>query len=65
MRVLLFALGLAAAVACVAAANLVLLGYGREKHDPVGRLNPVAPLSATAPVPPVVTEPDHEDGRDD
>ena len=32
------------ALAAVVAANVLLLGYGRDRHDPVGRLSPVASL---------------------
>ena len=38
----------AVALAAVVAANVLLLGYGRDRHDPVGRLSPVANLPATS-----------------
>jgi hypothetical protein len=67
MRSLLLALAVAVAVGCIAAANVVLLGYGNKRHDQVGRLNPVASFSGGAPARPVVQvpEPEHGDGRDD
>ena len=39
------------ALAAVVAVNVLLLAYGGDRHDPVGRLSPVADL----PAPPVVT----------
>ena len=41
----------AVALAAVVAANVLLLGYGGDRHDPVGRLSPVAQLSPVARLP--------------
>lgn len=46
-RILLLVLAVAAAAAAV---NLVLLGYVGDRHDPVGKLSPVAPGIVTSPV---------------
>jgi hypothetical protein len=70
-----------AGVAAVVVANVALLGLASERHDPVGRLQPVTTLDlgpATGTVPGVTTtdtgtqtEPDDHghgsghDGRDD
>jgi hypothetical protein len=35
-----------AALAAVVAVNVLLLAYGGDRHDPVGRLSPVANLPA-------------------
>jgi len=56
------------AVAAAIAVNVLLLGYGGDRHDPVGRLSPVANLPAPAvrPLPAAsttVTTDDH--GADD
>jgi hypothetical protein len=50
-----------AAVAAVIAVNVLLLGYGGDRHDPVGRLSPVANLPAPAVQPP--RAPSTTDGR--
>lgn len=39
------------ALAAVVAVNVLLLAYGGDRHDPVGRLSPVADL----PAPPATT----------
>jgi hypothetical protein len=52
-RVLLVALAVASLAAAGIVANLVLLGYADSRHDPVGKLNPRATL--TAPTPPAST----------
>ena len=57
----------AVALAAVVAANVLLLGYGRDRHDPVGRLSPVANLpgtSVTVPKAPTTTSGD-DDHADD
>jgi hypothetical protein len=56
----------AVALAAVIAVNAALLSYGRDRHDPVGRLNPVAHLPAagsTTETAPTTTgeRPEHED----
>jgi hypothetical protein len=56
----------AVALAAVIAVNAALLSYGRDRHDPVGRLKPVASLPApasTTPTVPTTTgeRPEHED----
>jgi hypothetical protein len=65
VRAPLVIVAIAAAVACVAAVNLVLLGYGNNRHDPVGRLNPVTSLPGAAHVRPQENQPEHGDERDD
>jgi hypothetical protein len=47
-----------AAVAAVVAVNVALLSYGGDRHDPVGRLSPVATLPAA---PPAVAPHERED----
>ena len=42
----------AVAVAAVAAASTLLLAYGGDRHDPVGRLSPVAHIAPPASTPP-------------
>ena len=42
------------ALVAVVAANVLLLGYGRDRHDPVGRLSPVAHLPGTPATTPTV-----------
>jgi hypothetical protein len=52
------AIAVAVALVAVVAANVLLLGYGRDRHDPVGRLSPVANLPAipaTVPRAPTTT----------
>lgn len=51
------------ALAAVIAANVVLLSYGGDRHDPVGRLSPVASLRA--PPPAVGHERSHAREHDD
>jgi hypothetical protein len=63
---------LVAVLAGVGVANVVLLGYGADRNDPVGRLSPVLPVSHPVPTPapapapattvPTTTE-DHHGGR--
>ena len=50
----------AAAVAAVVAVNVALLAYGGDRHDPVGKLSPVATMPSPAP-PVTVTRGEHED----
>ena len=53
-----------AALVAVVAANVALLRYGGDRHDPVGRLTPVTSIPVRSPSPPpVVTTADdhHED----
>jgi hypothetical protein len=38
-----------AALTAVVAVNVALLSYGGDRHDPVGRLSPVATVPAPAP----------------
>lgn len=60
-RVLLLVLAVAAAAAAV---NLVLLGYVGDRHDPVGKLSPVAPGIVTTPGPAQTpTTPQRHDGE--
>lgn len=55
------------AVTAAVAANVLLLSYGADRSDPVGRLSPVANVPAPAPRPspaPVTTSPmDDHAGR--
>ncbi len=51
------------AVAAAIGVNALLLGYGTSRHDPVGRLTPVANLHGPASTTPVAPQPAH--GEDD
>jgi hypothetical protein len=60
------------AVTAIAAINVLLLSYGSDRHDPVGRLTPIANLPAQTvkrqPLPPPATVDDssgHARGNDD
>jgi hypothetical protein len=59
------AVGVALAVAAVMAVNVLLLGYGIDRNDPVGRLSPVSGGLAPATSPPaaVTTVDDDHAGR--
>jgi hypothetical protein len=59
MRAVALLLGIAACLGAVALANVVLLGYGSERSNRVGRLSPRAPALAPAPAPAVR---EHETG---
>jgi hypothetical protein len=48
-----------AALAVAVTVNALLLGYGRTRNDPVGRLSPVADL----PLPALVHHRDDQPGR--
>ena len=52
-----------AALAAIVAVNVLLLTYGGDRHDPVGRLSPVARLPAQTvrprPVSPTTTVDNH------
>ncbi len=56
-----------AALTAIVAANVVLLVYGDNRHDPVGQLSPVANLRTTpAPLVPVPLSPQpHHNHNDD
>lgn len=56
------------AVVAAVAVNVLLLGYGGDRHDPVGRLSPVASLPHPSPAPPpavTTTSGEHHGGADD
>jgi hypothetical protein len=57
------------ALAAVVAANALLLVYGANRHDPVGRLSPIVGtrlhLTPKHPVPHITTTPDHARQEDD
>ena len=56
----------AVALTAVVAANVLLLGYGRNRHDPVGRLSPVAKLpGAPGTVPQTPTTTGGDNGQAD
>jgi hypothetical protein len=42
-----------------------LLGYGTNRHDPVGRLSPVASLQTPTVATPTTTQPIHTHSEDD
>jgi hypothetical protein len=54
-----------AGLAAVVAVNVLLLSYTGDRHDPVGRLSPVANLTTRTgkarPLPPPATADDHTD----
>jgi hypothetical protein len=60
VRVVSVLLAVLAAAVAVVGANVVLLGYGSERSDRVGKLSPVAHVQAPAQKPPL-TQP--EDAR--
>jgi hypothetical protein len=55
------------AVAAAIGVNALLLGYGTSRHDPVGRLSPVANLQNPPVKTPTTTttEPTHTHAEDD
>lgn len=57
------------ALAAVVGANALLLVYGANRHDPVGRLSPIVEtrlhLTPKHPVPHVATPPLHAGQEDD
>jgi hypothetical protein len=57
------------ALAAVVAVNVLLLAYGGDRHDPVGRLSPVthlpAPTGKPRPLPPPAPTGGHATGSDD
>ena len=57
------------ALAAVIAVNALLLGYGGDRHDPVGRLSPVAgfvtPTGKVKPLPRATTTAADHGGRTD
>jgi hypothetical protein len=59
----------AVALAAVVAANALLLVYGGNRHDPVGRLSPIAKtrlnLTPQRPAPPVTRTTRHTGQEDD
>lgn len=63
-----WALVVLVALAAVIAVNAALLSYGGARHDPVGRLSPVATMpapSSTTPRPPPTTGEHHDHHEDD
>ena len=55
---------IAVAVAAVVVANVVLLGYGSERSDRVGKLSPLAPSHVTRTRPTPHARPQHGEGKD-
>jgi hypothetical protein len=59
----------AVVLAAAAAVTMLLLNYGADRHDPVGRLSPVAQLPSRSPgqtsrlLPPPTTTGEHEGGQ--
>jgi hypothetical protein len=54
----------AAALVAVVAVNVALLSYGGNRHDPVGRLSPIASLPGPAPAPAISPRAAHREGDD-
>lgn len=54
-----------AALAAVVAVNVALLAYGGDRHDPVGKLSPLATLPSPAPAPAPTTTVQHGEHEED
>lgn len=59
------AIGVVVALAAAIGVNALLLGYGATRHDPVGRLSPVADLRVPTVPTPTTSTPQPAHGEDD